>query len=312
VNWFRWYHGTWNDPKLIAIAFKLKIPLAFVVSMWDALMDYASRADCRGSIEGFDLDAVAIVLGLELDKAEAVWAIMQNRLMISADGKSLVNFQKRQDIEEKPEPISDAERTRRYREKKMAAASVTNVTSVTLPTSHVTNVTNVTDVTTRGEERRRDTSTTASSDGSSFIEKTNTGNASVSGIGAADVWREPGPELDQMALNLAVELNAAWPWSGLVKYIAQDILNVLVSAQVHHEANQAAPSAEATAATIRANCLAWAAHYLEAQRMGRTKKVSLSFCITAGEWMAPPKAGEAVSDADSRFAAAMAARGRSV
>jgi hypothetical protein len=144
-----------------------------------------------------------------------------------------------------------------------------------------------------------------------YKDKTNTGKYSVSGIGAAEVWREPGPELDRMALDLALELNLAWPWRGAVKYIAQDILNVLAGAQVHHEANPAAPSAEATAATVRANCLAWAAHYSEAQRLGRyQKKVSLSFCITAGEWMAPPTAAEAASDADSRFAAALAASGR--
>lgn len=304
MTWFRLYHGTCSDKKLLFIAAKAGVPRAFVLALWVELMEYASaEAERRGSIERFDVEVVAFGLGLELEKAERIIELMRDRQMITEDGTSLANFCKRQDIsEEKPEPMSGAERVRRHREKRY-------VTSVTLQPLHETQVTNVTP---RGEERRRDTSTTASSDGSSFIEKPNTGNASVSGIGTADVWREPGPELDQMALALAEELNLAWPWSGPVKYIAQDILNVLVSAQVHHEANQAAPSAEATAATIRANCMAWAAHYSEAQRMGRTKKVSLSFCITAGEWMAPPKAGEAVSDADSRFAAAMAARGRSV
>ena len=48
MEWFRWYHGACSDAKWPLIARKAHTTVGVVVSVWVALLEYASQDDERG------------------------------------------------------------------------------------------------------------------------------------------------------------------------------------------------------------------------------------------------------------------------
>jgi hypothetical protein len=117
AHWLRWPHGTVNNPKFRIVASHARARVADVIALWAALLEHASQARPRGSVESFDVEVTAFTLEIKLDVAERIMAEMARwsgdrpGLII---GGTLTDWADRQPKYED----SSAERTRRWRQRK--------------------------------------------------------------------------------------------------------------------------------------------------------------------------------------------------
>ena len=111
MDWFRWYGGTINDPKLALIARNAQQPRSAVIAVWAALLEHASQADERGDISEFDTEVMAVALDLEEDAILAIIKAMKDKGMI--DGGRIKAWDKRQPKRED----EAAQRAKEWREK---------------------------------------------------------------------------------------------------------------------------------------------------------------------------------------------------
>jgi hypothetical protein len=156
MEWFRWYGGTFNDPKLQWVASKACQPVASVLAVWVAVLERAHNNEVRGCCTGLDFESLDIALGMDDGATSDIYQAMVRKAMIVGDGM-VANWEKRQP---KTEDIGAAERKRNQREREklnkeieylreqLSVTQSQNVTAVTVchGMSH--------DVTT--EERRRE------------------------------------------------------------------------------------------------------------------------------------------------------------
>lgn len=82
MEWFRLYHGTVSDKKWPLIARKSGQPKHVVVAVWLAMLEAASEADERGSLEGFDSEETDAMLDLPDGASAAIYEVMQERGVI--------------------------------------------------------------------------------------------------------------------------------------------------------------------------------------------------------------------------------------
>lgn len=143
MEWFRWYHGACSDAKWPLIARKAHTTVGVVVSVWVALLEYASQDDERGSVEGFDCETFDALYGYSDGTCEAVLSAMLEKGLIE-DG-CICSWSRRQPQREREES-TNAERQRRYRERRRLERDGEGVTE---EDGNVTGVTkdNVTGVT---------------------------------------------------------------------------------------------------------------------------------------------------------------------
>lgn len=130
MDWFRCYHGITHDAKWPLIARMSIQPVGVVVSVWMALLEHASQADERGSVEDFDCEVVDALYGYEDGTTGAVLAAMKSRGLV-CEGR-LVSWVKRQPAREDavgPEAKSGAQRVREHRARKKAEADQRNAQS---------------------------------------------------------------------------------------------------------------------------------------------------------------------------------------
>lgn len=112
MAWFRVHEGTYADAKWPVIARKANTNVGTVVSIWVALLDHASQHEQRGSLEGFDPEAIDALYGYEDGTCQGVFDAMVCKGLI-ADGR-LANWEKRQPIKE---DATARERKARYNER---------------------------------------------------------------------------------------------------------------------------------------------------------------------------------------------------
>lgn len=159
MEWFRWYHGACSDAKWPLIARKAHTTVGVVVSVWVALLEYASQDDERGSVEGFDCETFDALYGYSDGTCEAVLSAMLEKGLIE-DG-CIRSWSRRQPQREREES-TNAERQRRYRERRRLERDGEGVTeedgNVTGVTTH--NVTGVTRNVTRNAVTPRNASVT--------------------------------------------------------------------------------------------------------------------------------------------------------
>lgn len=146
MDWFRWWHGACNDPKLRMIASECSIPLASVIGLWIYLLDSASSNQKRGQIDNFDAEIAAFHLGI--DVVTPCNAMKRRKMFHETDGTLYVtNWEKWQPKREREDNSTD--RVRLHREKQKQALSITE--------NHVTPCNaNETPVTPREEKIRVD------------------------------------------------------------------------------------------------------------------------------------------------------------
>jgi len=112
IDWFRWHHGSISDPKFTVIARKSKQPRSLVLAVWAALLETASQADDRGSLEGVEIDTIAACLDVEEDAVSAIYQAAVDKGLI-ADGR-IASWDRRQVYREDDD---SKDRVRRFREK---------------------------------------------------------------------------------------------------------------------------------------------------------------------------------------------------
>lgn len=114
MDWLRWYHGTINDPKWAMIARKTGLNICVVISIWAALLEYASQSEDRGSVADFDPEEIDAVFGLDDGTCAAVIEAMTSKGIIEAG--RIAKWSKRQFDE------ANAEKVRRYKERQREKA----------------------------------------------------------------------------------------------------------------------------------------------------------------------------------------------
>lgn len=95
MDWFRSYHGAPTDAKYLMLAKRAEVAPFEVAFVWWAFMDYASQNLPRGSIAGFDAEALSCFSGLEEEKIHLIKAVCREKGMIDAEGV-LTAWQRRQ------------------------------------------------------------------------------------------------------------------------------------------------------------------------------------------------------------------------
>lgn len=120
MDWFRLHHGTPQDPKWIVVARRAGVPVGAVLSVWIAMLDAASRAGERGTLEGWDHEDVAAMLGYETEEVGAIYAAMQGKTL---DGDRVMAWDKRQPKRERDD--DSAARVRAHRERNATIDDVT-------------------------------------------------------------------------------------------------------------------------------------------------------------------------------------------
>jgi hypothetical protein len=145
-HWFRWHHGTFNDPKLRTVASRASarlsrnVTVGHVVAVWAAMMENASQASPRGELSNWSNEDVGIALDIPEEEVEAIFNSMQGKTL---DAEELMAWKRRQP---KAEDTTAADRKRAQRERDRLA----DVTAMTIESRNVTVGHD------RGEERREE------------------------------------------------------------------------------------------------------------------------------------------------------------
>jgi len=120
-HWFRWHHGTVNDPKWRVVAARASsamsrnVTVGHVLSVWACMLECASQSNPRGLLTGWDDEDVAAGLGVEADEVRAIREAMQGKTL---EDDALSGWKSRQP---KAEDLRAADRKRAQRERENAA-----------------------------------------------------------------------------------------------------------------------------------------------------------------------------------------------
>lgn len=107
MDWFRWHHGSVNDPKFQLVAKRAGASVAEVVAVWACLLEAASSADERGNVGSPDFEAIDCAMGLDDGKAGLIYAAMTARNLVGDDG-SVTSWFSRQSKREREDGNSTA------------------------------------------------------------------------------------------------------------------------------------------------------------------------------------------------------------
>ena len=117
MEWLRWYHGAVSDDKWPLIARKSGQTVAVVIAVWAALLECASQAESRESIDA--------LMQLPDGATQAVVdALSEGKRPRIVDGL-IANWSKRQPVRER-EDNDSTERSRRHRERQKALREADN------------------------------------------------------------------------------------------------------------------------------------------------------------------------------------------
>lgn len=146
IDWFRWHHGSVNDPKFQLVAKRSRSSVAEVIAVWASLLEAASMAEKRGAAGAIDHEALDCALGLDDGQSVRIVDAIRARNLTHGEDCQITAWEKRQPKRERDdESAADRKRAQRARE----AAAATGVTDGVTP-SHATSH----GFTPRGEERR--------------------------------------------------------------------------------------------------------------------------------------------------------------
>lgn len=116
IDWFRWHHGTVNDPKFGLVAKRAQARLCEVLAVWACLLEAASAAEDRGNAGQPDFESMDHHLGLEEGTAQRIYTCICERGLVDSTSGRLSAWEKRQPKRERVDD-SSTERTREYRER---------------------------------------------------------------------------------------------------------------------------------------------------------------------------------------------------
>lgn len=189
MDWFRAWAGLSTDPKYLVVMRSTGADGAQVLGIWVALMDHASQARPRGSIEHFDLETYSAFAGIDPERVRSVVAALGPDGPLSRplhDGARLASWETRQPANS---DSTAAERQRRHRAKKKAQKASPKPGEPANPTHPVTDGHARDSVTVTGHEAEEKQSfSDASRQAPSF--DTSLGNISqhARAMNAGEVW----------------------------------------------------------------------------------------------------------------------------
>lgn len=125
MDWYRWWHGSANDPKLRMIASDCGMSLACVVGVWAYILECASSNHIRGQIDNFDYEVVSFHLGIDV---VTPCNAMKRRKMLHETDETLVvcNWDKWQPKRERDDVSTD--RVKKFRDKQKQRLTECNAT----------------------------------------------------------------------------------------------------------------------------------------------------------------------------------------
>lgn len=125
TRWFRWYESTTEDGKFRMVARNANVTVATVIGVWAALLEDASHPDHRGvCVKGEDY--YAAILDLEPGEVQTILASMQDSNLISVGhGAITINKWKDRQFETDTSDPTNADRQRRFRQRKALNGNVT-------------------------------------------------------------------------------------------------------------------------------------------------------------------------------------------
>lgn len=124
-RWFRWYEGTCEDGKFRVVSRNASVTVRDVIALWTFILEDAANTEHRGICQRNE-DFMAAVLDFNDGQVEKILERMEEVGLISVGHGAITvcNWGKRQ-FETDPEDSTNAERQKRYREKRKRNASVT-------------------------------------------------------------------------------------------------------------------------------------------------------------------------------------------
>jgi hypothetical protein len=127
IDWFRWHHGSVNDPKFGLVARKAAARVGDVIAVWALILEQASANTERGLFGAIDCEATDFLLGAEDGTTARILEAMQGRSLV--DGERVTRWEERQPKRERVDNTG-TERKRQQRERDKAnSGSDAGVTS---------------------------------------------------------------------------------------------------------------------------------------------------------------------------------------
>jgi hypothetical protein len=127
IDWFRWHHGSVNDPKFGLVARKAAARVGDVIAVWALILEQASANTERGLFGAIDCEATDFLLGADDGTTARILEAMQGRALV--DGDRVTRWEERQPKRERVDNTG-TERKRQQRERDKAnSGSDAGVTS---------------------------------------------------------------------------------------------------------------------------------------------------------------------------------------
>lgn len=114
IDWFRWHHGSVNDPKFGLIAKKASARVGDVIAVWALVLEQASANVERGAYADIDYEATDFLLGAEDGTTARIVEAMRARGLITGD--RVTRWEERQPKRERVDTTA-AERKRAQRDR---------------------------------------------------------------------------------------------------------------------------------------------------------------------------------------------------
>jgi hypothetical protein len=145
IDWFRWHHGSVNDPKFGLVAKKAGARVGDVITVWALVLELASANTERGRVDEIDHETTDFLLGAEDGTTSRILEAMEGRGLLA--GGRVVRWDSRQPKRER-EDNTAAERKRAQRQRDSAKDGETTTVTASHDMSH--------QVTPREEKRREE------------------------------------------------------------------------------------------------------------------------------------------------------------
>lgn len=116
IDWFRWHHGSVNDPKFGLVAKKAGARVGDVVAVWVLMLEQASANTERGVVGAVDCEATDFLLDADEGTTARILEAMQSRALL--EGGRVTRWEHRQPKRERLDNTStDRKRAQRERDK---------------------------------------------------------------------------------------------------------------------------------------------------------------------------------------------------
>jgi hypothetical protein len=127
LGWFRSWHGAPTDPKWLVIARRANVAPGEVSAVVWALLDHASQAEDRGSVEHFDFETYAAFAGFAEERVRSIYGALESKGVV-VEGR-FAKWEQRQPQRED----SSAERVSRHRRRPDQDQGGRNSAAATVP-----------------------------------------------------------------------------------------------------------------------------------------------------------------------------------